>query len=86
MSTINSGFAPGALVRTRGREWVVLPDSEPDFLVLRPLGGGDDDTAAVFPALEEVTAATFTPPTVDDLGDTASRIKLESELLERLKL
>ncbi len=54
MSTTNSGFAPGTLVHARGREWVVLPDSEPDFLVLRPLGGGDDDTAAVFPAIEEV--------------------------------
>ena len=80
MSTTNSGFAPGTLVRARGREWVVLPDSEPDFLVLRPLGGGDDDTAAVFPALEEVVEATFTPPTVDDLGDTASADLLRTAL------
>ncbi|MEZ5253302.1 MAG: helicase-related protein [Microthrixaceae bacterium] len=80
MSTTNSGFAPGTLVHARGREWVVLPDSEPDFLVLRPLGGGDDDTAAVFPAIEEVVEATFTPPTVDDLGDTASADLLRTAL------
>ena len=60
-------YASGALVRARGREWVVLPDSEPDFLVLRPLGGGLDDVAGVFPALEAVEPATFPPPTVDDL-------------------
>ena len=40
-------FAVGSLVAARGREWVVLPDSSDDFLVLRPLGGTDDDIAAV---------------------------------------
>jgi len=30
-------FAPGTLVKARGREWVVLPESEDDFLVVRPL-------------------------------------------------
>ena len=43
-------YAPGSLVTARGREWVVLPDSEPDMLVLRPLAGTDDEVAAVFPA------------------------------------
>ena len=47
-------LAPGSLVTARGREWVVLPDSEPDMLVLRPLGGADDEIAAVFPDLEPV--------------------------------
>jgi len=73
-------FAPGTLVRARHREWVVLPDSQPDFLVLRPLGGGDDDVAAVFPALESVSEATFPPPSVDDLGDTASAGLLRTAL------
>lgn len=73
-------FAPGTLVRARGREWVVLPDSEPDMLVLRPLGGGDDDSAAVLPALEDVTPATFPPPSADDLGDAASASLLRTAL------
>jgi superfamily II DNA or RNA helicase len=73
-------YASGALVRTRGREWVVLPDSEPDFLVLRPLGGGNEDVAGVFPALELVEPATFPPPTVDDLGDAASAGLLRTAL------
>src|SRR5699024_6708899 len=30
-------YAPGSLVSARGREWVVLPESATDMLVLRPL-------------------------------------------------
>lgn len=78
--TASLQFAPGALVSARGREWVVLPESEPDLLILRPLGGGVDDTAAVFPHLEPVTAASFAPPTVDDLGDATSASMLRTAL------
>ena len=80
MTNAAGGFAPGTLVHARGREWVVLPESEPDFLVLRPLGGGVDDAAAVLPSLETVNEATFPPPTVEDLGDTASADLLRTAL------
>jgi superfamily II DNA or RNA helicase len=73
-------FSPGALVRARDREWVVLPDSRADFLVLRPLGGDADDTTGVFPALEPITSAQFPPPTPDDLGDSASAAMLRQAL------
>ncbi|MFE0852020.1 helicase-related protein [Streptomyces mutabilis] len=62
-------YSAGSLVTARGREWVVLPESEPDLLVLRPLGGSDDDIAAVFPAFETVRGAEFAPPAPGDLGD-----------------
>ncbi|MFD6322212.1 helicase-related protein [Streptomyces sp. NPDC058442] len=62
-------FVVGSLVHARGREWVVLPDSTAELLVLRPLGGADDDVAGVLPALEQVVPATFAPPTPSDLGD-----------------
>ena len=75
-----TAFAAGALVRARGREWVVLPESAEDFLVLRPLGGGEDDVTAVLPDLEAVEPATFPPPTVDDLGDAASAGLLRTAL------
>jgi len=75
-----TSFAVGSLVRARGREWVVLPDSEDDLLVLRPLGGRDDDVAGVLPALEPVEPATFPPPSADDLGDAISARLLRSAL------
>lgn len=78
--TTTQQFAPGALVSARGREWVVLPESESDLLILRPLGGGADDTAAVFPHLEPVVPASFPPPTVDDLGDATSASMLRTAL------
>jgi helicase-like protein/SNF2 domain-containing protein len=65
-------FAVGTLVRTRGREWVVLPESEEDFLVLRPLGGTNDEVAGVLTALEDVTPATFDLPNPEDIGDYRS--------------
>ncbi|WP_328473673.1 helicase-related protein [Streptomyces sp. NBC_00448] len=62
-------YSAGSLVTARGREWVVLPESAPDMLVLRPLGGSDDDIAAVFPTFEEVKGAEFAAPEPSDLGD-----------------
>ena len=65
-------YAPGALIKARGREWVVLPESVDDFLVVRPLGGTMQETAGIHPALETVEPASFTPPTRADLGDFVS--------------
>ncbi|MEV7063707.1 helicase-related protein [Streptomyces collinus] len=73
-------FAVGSLVRARGREWVVLPESKPELLVLRPLGGTDDDIAGVLPALETVEHASFAPPSPADLGDQAAAGLLHSAL------
>jgi superfamily II DNA or RNA helicase len=73
-------YAAGTLVRARGREWVVLPESADDMLVLRPLGGADDDIAAVFPDFEEVGSAEFPPPSADDLGDAHAAGLLRSGL------
>ena len=56
MSVAPSEFSPGALVRARGREWVVQPGSTSEALSLRPLGGSEEDIALVLPDLE------FTPP------------------------
>ncbi|MGJ6980683.1 helicase-related protein [Aestuariimicrobium soli] len=73
-------YAVGSLVAARGREWVVLPDSSDEFLVLRPLGGSDDDIAGVLPAIEQVRPASFPPPTANDLGDHQSAALLRSAL------
>jgi superfamily II DNA or RNA helicase len=65
-------FEVGALVRARGREWVVLPESEGDLLVLRPLGGGDDERAGIYQPIESVETATFPLPDPDRIGDHRS--------------
>ena len=72
-------FPIGSLVTARGRDWVVLPNSDADFLVLRPLAGGADDIAGVF-VDEGVTHATFTAPSPDDLGDDRSARLLRDAL------
>lgn len=75
-----TAFEPGSLVSARGRDWVVLPESSADVLVVRPLGGTEDDVAAVLPGVEEVTSASFPPPTPDDLGDQHSATLLRSAM------
>ena len=44
-------FAPGALVKARGREWIVLPGSSAAKLRLRPLTGTEQDAVVLAPAL-----------------------------------
>jgi superfamily II DNA or RNA helicase len=65
-------FAVGSLVRARGREWVVLPDSTDDLLVLRPLGGTDEEIAGVYLPLENVETASFELPDPTLIGDHRS--------------
>ncbi|MFG2410155.1 helicase-related protein [Streptomyces goshikiensis] len=73
-------YAVGSLVHARGREWVVLPGSTSELLVLRPLGGSTDDVAGVLPALETVRPASFAPPSPDDIGDQSAARLLRSAL------
>lgn len=48
--TVN--FAPGDLVRARGREWVALPAPREGILALRPLSGAESDVVILDPQLE----------------------------------
>lgn len=65
-------FAPGNIVRTREREWVVLPDSTADLLLLKPLGGTDEEITGILPSLENVESASFRPPDHTKPGDSRS--------------
>ncbi len=65
-------YAVGSLVKARGREWVVLPESEEDLLVLRPLGGTEDEVAGIYLPLELVEPATFEMPDPMKRGDYRS--------------
>ncbi len=69
-------FKPGSLVTLRKRPWVVLPSDDIDLLLLKPLGGSDDEITGIFkPLANEVDKPqtyNFIKPTVNDLGDFAS--------------
>jgi SNF2 family DNA or RNA helicase len=80
VSTAGAAFAVGSLVSARGREWVVLPDSAPDLLVLRPLGATDAEIAGILPALEAVRPARFAPPDPTKPGDARSARLLREAL------
>ncbi|HEU5423888.1 MAG TPA: helicase-related protein, partial [Nitrolancea sp.] len=56
----------------RGREWVVLPESADDLLVVRPLGGTDDEVTGLYLPLEEVRPASFDLPDAAQVGDYRS--------------
>lgn len=79
-------FMPGNLVRARGRDWVVQSESKPDWLLLRPLGGTNDDVVSLIPELEfqPVEPATFPWPDPERPGNHAAALLLRDAL--RLKL
>src|SRR5579859_8117411 len=65
-------FAVGSLVKARGREWVVLPESDEQMLVLRPLGGTNEEVTGIYLPLESVEPAQFDLPNPALWGDYRS--------------
>jgi len=65
-------YSVGSLVKARGREWVVLPESNDALLRLRPLGGSELESTAIVTALEPVEPARFDLPDPNQLGDHRS--------------
>jgi len=67
---------PGKLVSLRGRDWIVLPSDDPDLLVVKPLGGSEDEIAGIYLPLgiesDQPIDASFFPPTAADLGDIST--------------
>ena len=69
-------FRPGSLVHARNRDWVVLPSSDKDLLLLKPLGGSEDEITGIYLPLrfkeDELKSAEFSLPTKEDIGDISS--------------
>ena len=74
--TVN--FAPGDLVRARGREWVALPSPRDGILALRPLSGGESDAVVLDPALELLPVE---PARFDLPADAAVTVQAKAALL-----
>lgn len=65
-------YSIGSLVSARGREWIVLPESTDELIILKPLGGSDDEITGILTALETVKPASFSLPDPSQLGDYQS--------------
>jgi len=61
------------MVRYREREWIVLPSEDNDLMLLKPLGGSDEEVTAIYIPLqtipgEQVVSSSFDLPDADDIG------------------
>ena len=68
--------SPGKRLSLRGRDWIVLPSDDPDLLLIKPLGGSEDEIASIYLPLglesDHPQDAHFQPPTPQDLGPIAT--------------
>lgn len=73
MSTM---LQPGKLVSLRGRDWIVLPSEDKELLIVKPLGGSDDEITGIFLPLaiasDQPVDARFALPEAADLGDIST--------------
>ena len=73
---ITTKYNPGALVHARNRDWVVQPSDDDELLVIKPLGGTDEETTAIYLPLnfaeDKITSTEFPKPTIDDIGDIST--------------
>lgn len=65
-------FTPGNLVHYRNRDWMVLPSDDEDVLMIKPLGGSEEEITGVFLPLarekEKLSSATFPQPNINQIG------------------
>lgn len=80
-------YTPGALIRARGREWIVMPGSEGALLRLRPLTGAEQDATMLDATLEAepVAPASFPVPTAGQRASQESALLLRDALLMSLR-
>lgn len=87
---MNTKYTPGNLVRYRNRDWMVLPSNEDQVVLVKPLGGSDEEITGIFLPLakdfEKIDKATFKEPTPNQIGNfetakllyNASRLSLRN--------
>ncbi len=65
-------YPVGSLIYARGREWIVQPDSTNELLIVKPIGGSDEEITGILTALEEIRPASFKLPEPSQMGDYLS--------------
>ncbi|MEQ8687677.1 MAG: helicase-related protein [Imperialibacter sp.] len=67
---------PGSLVKYRDRDWIVMPSEDPELLMVKPLGGSDEEITGIYLPFaidsERVSNSTFRQPTTEEIGDFAT--------------
>lgn len=73
---MNFNFKPGSLVTVRQRPWVVLPSDDDELLLLKPLGGSEDEITGIYKPLATENdipqTYNFIKPSEKDLSDFSS--------------
>lgn len=61
------------MIRLRDREWMVLPSDDPEVMMVRPLGGSEDETTGIYLPLaveeDHWEDAVFPEPGPEDIDD-----------------
>lgn len=80
-------FQAGSLVTARGREWVVLPQSDAETLHLRPLGAAEEDATIIYLPIERqpVRPASFPWPALAQATNHAASRLLRDALQLKLR-
>jgi superfamily II DNA or RNA helicase len=69
-------FKAGSLVRARERDWVVLPSHDSHLLLLKPLGGSEEELTGIYLPLgfeeDQIKSSRFPMPSPEDMGDISS--------------
>ena len=73
-------YSPGTLVKARGRRWVVQPSDDKDLLMIKPLGGAEEETTAIYIPLQfpqdHIEPDQFPIPGKEDIGDIGTAKQL----------
>ena len=73
---MSKNFTPGSLVKVYDRDWIVLPNPDTDLLLLKPLGGSEEESIAILKSLgfkdDDVSTTVFPKPTIQDIADFSS--------------
>jgi len=69
-------FKAGALVRVRNRDWVVQPSNDNELVLLKPLGGSEEEITGIylpfrFPE-DTIESTEFPDPSSGDIGEISS--------------
>lgn len=69
-------FKAGSLVTARNRDWVILPSNNDKLVLLKPLGGSEEEITGIYLPLafadDRIESTNFPHPSAKDLGDIAS--------------